>query len=151
MAIELTTADGPTIAGIRGELEAQDRLYTPFLVAVKNITVLTTGTPTDIATITLPVWCTRYRLSRDATSFIVAETASGTLGGSTFTVYNAANGSGSAASSAFSGPSAAAATGVITSTLIANVQTAPTLYVRQTANSANAGTVSIYLLIVPLL
>lgn len=124
----------------------------PFVISFKNVTVLTTGTPEDVASVALPAWCTRYRLASSGGHIVVAESASGTLAGATFNILDAAGGVGTTICGTFAGP---ASTSVVvlpaaTSTSIVP-STAGTLYLRQTANSANAGTVSVYLTLVPLL
>jgi len=124
----------------------------PFIVAFKNVTVLTTGTPADVASVALPAWCTRYRLASSGGHIVVAESASGTLAGASFNIMDAAEGVGTTICGTFAGPAstsvvvlpAAISTSIVPSTV-------GTLYLRQTANSANAGTVSVYLTLVPLL
>ena len=123
----------------------------PFIVAFKNVTALTTGAPTDIATVTLPSWCTRYSIASTG-SRLLAESTSGTLASASFTVRDAAAGAGNALTTAALGPASTNVT-VLVSGTVATVAplTASTLYLRQTANSGNAGVVSMYLLVTPLL
>lgn len=128
----------------------------PIVLSVKNVTVLTTGTPADIATITVPSWITRWKTLGSTSAVtgpgggtMVAETAAGTLAAASFTCFSAAGGSGNIILAATTGPTAAGGTtnfavGTATS------QTSTTLYIRQTANSANAGTLSFYMVILPL-
>lgn len=129
----------------------------PIILSVKNVTVLTSGAPADIASITLPSWLTRWSIPLGSignfTSRIIAETASGTLAGASFTCYTAASGGGSAVTANIFGPSAAALGGVINGITPATAAafTSNTIYIRQTANSANAGTVSFYLMLLPFL
>lgn len=131
---------------------------TPIILSAKNVTVLTSGAPADIASITLPSWLTRWSIPLGSvgnfTSRIIAETASGTLAGASFTCYTAASGGGSAVTTAITGPSAAALGSVINGinpNSVAASFTSNTIYIRQTANSANAGTVSFYLMLLPFL
>lgn len=123
----------------------------PFVLAFKNVTVLTTGTPEDVASVALPAWCTRYYVILTG-SRCIAESAAGTLAGATFSLRDAASGGGNSASSNFVGP---ASTSVMVSVTGTPATTAPhtsaTLYLNQTANSANAGTISVYAVIVPCL
>lgn len=130
----------------------------PIILSVKSVTVLTSGAPADIASITLPSWLTRWSIPLGSvgnfTSRIIAETASGTLAGASFTCYTAASGGGSAVTTATAGPAAAAlGSGIngINPTSVAAAFTSNTIYIRQTANSANAGTVSFYLMLLPFL
>lgn len=129
----------------------------PIIVSVKNIAVQTSGSAVDIATIVLPAWLTRYKLGVVGTSgvggglAIVGESMAGTLAGAAFVLSDAAGGVGTAYTLSLSGP---ASTGVSSTAGVQNptsVYTANTIYIRQTANSANAGVVSFYLLIMPLL
>lgn len=126
----------------------------PILLYVKSVTILTAGTPADIATITIPAGFTRYCTSpNNAASgglHVLAETASGTLNGASFTARDTASGAGTAMSSAATGPTAS---GLMTAASNANgnaVLTTGTIYINQTLNSANAGTCSFYILIVPI-
>ena len=145
-------------AGRVQQLIDADEVNKPFVVSFKNITVLTTGAPADIASVTLPSWLTRYRVASAGVHLLIAETASGTLADARFFLRNDANGAGSALTASMSGP--ASTTAMILPTAPATdpqtfqpigISTAGTLYLRQTANSANAGTVSVYLTLVPLL
>ena len=131
---------------------------TPIILSAKNVTVLTSGAPADIASITLPSWLTRWSIPLGSvgnfTSRVIAETASGTLAGASFTCYTAASGGGSAVTTATAGPTAAAlGSGIngINPTSVAAAFTSNAIYIRQTANSANAGTVSFYLMLLPFL
>ena len=70
---------------------------TPIILSAKNVTVLTSGAPADIASITVPSWVTRWMLvgsSVGATSRLIAESAAGSLSAATFVVLDAAGGSG---------------------------------------------------------
>ena len=123
----------------------------PFVIAFKNVTVLTAATPADIASVTLPAWCTRFRLAT-AGHMCVAESAAGTLAGAALTVQDTAAGAGAAISGAFAGNSGTNAIVLfVNSSTSVTPSTTGTIYLRQTANSANAGTISVYLTIVPLL
>lgn len=129
----------------------------PIVISAKNITVLTSGAPADIASITLPAWLTRYMpgvgtSTQTCWSRIIAETAGGTLGAGQFGVYSGAGGTGTlmTTSAATVLPSSAGATSPVQFTAGA-VFANNTIYIRQTANSANAGTISVYLVLVPFL
>ena len=140
-----------------GTITQGDPRVLPITLYVKNVTVLTTGAPADIATIPIPSGMTRFKFcgtsAAASTSNAVAETAAGTLAGASFTVYDAASGGGNQISTAFNGPSSATGAGQavpILSNLGTTAPSSSTLYIRQTANSANAGTVSFYITIYPL-
>jgi hypothetical protein len=123
----------------------------PFVIAFKNVTVLTTGTPADVASVALPAWCTRYYVILTG-SRCIAESAAGTLAGASFSLRDAASGGGNAASSAFNGPASASVMVSITGSPASGPpHTSATLYLNQGANSANAGTISVYAVIVPCL
>lgn len=140
-----------------GTITQGDPRVMPLTLYVKNVTVLTTGAPADIASITIPSGTTRFKFcgttAQASTSNVVAETAAGTLAGASFTVYDAASGGGTQISAAFNGPSTTTGAGQAVPILSNSSTTAPTsstLYIRQTANSANVGTVSFYITIYPL-
>jgi hypothetical protein len=124
----------------------------PFIISFKNVTVLTTGAPADVASVTLPSWCTRYRLAQSGVHLCIAESAAGTLAGASFVVRDTAGGGGNPISNTFAGP---ASTSVVVAPVNSGTSvlpsTAGTIYLHQSANSANAGTISVYLVIVPLL
>lgn len=123
----------------------------PFVIAFKNVTVLTTGTPDDVASVALPAWCTRYFVILTG-SRCLAESAAGTLAAASFTLRDAATGGGNAASSSFAGPASTSVMVNITGTAASSPPlTSSTLYLNQTSNSANAGTISVYAVIVPCL
>lgn len=136
--------------------------YSGILVlAAKNVTITTSaGGATDIATLTIPSYVTRYnQMCAQASGtgniycfFVYAENLAGTAGAATFDVRTAANGGG--ASLLTTTPAGPTATGAMTATrsptVLTTVQTATTLYIRQSADSANAGTLSFYLYIMPL-
>lgn len=141
-------------AGRVQQLIDADEVNKPFMLAFKNVTVLTTGAgvTVDVATITLPSWCTRYRFTFSGTSICVAESASGTLAGASFTIRDAATGGGNVMNTAFSGPASTSVVVQVTATSTSAVpSTAQTIYLTQTTNSANAGVISVYLMVMPLL
>lgn len=134
----------------------------PIVLSAKNITVLTSGAPADIASISLPSWLTRCSLlfatsSATSTSRVIAETAAGTLAGASIQLFGSAAGVNSLNSPQTLPASAGAAVGLWTTAIGGNIfgpSTAygnDTIYIRQTANSANAGTISVYLVLMPFL
>jgi hypothetical protein len=150
------SADITAFLGAANDTAAKEALglaeVQPFVIAFKNVTVLTTGAPADVASVALPAWCTRYRLAQSGIHLVIAESAAGTLAGASFGVRDAAGGGGNGISNAFAGP---ASTSVVVAPVNSSTSvlpsTAGTIYLNQTANSANAGTISVYLMIVPLL
>lgn len=134
----------------------------PMVLSAKNITVLTSGAPADIASISLPSWFTRGSLffsSGGATSSsrIIAETAAGTLAATAVGLFAGPSGA-SALATATTLPSIqGGSSGIFTTATGGNIfgpSTAygnNTIYIRQTANSANAGTISVYLVLMPFL
>jgi hypothetical protein len=124
----------------------------PIVVAFKNITVLTSGAPADIASVALPSWCTRWRLALVGTGFCEANSAAGTLAGASFQLRDGSNAGGTAIAAAFSGPSS---TSVVVTASAAGASTMPstqsTIYINQISNSANTGTISVYLVLLPCL
>lgn len=149
---EAGTANDVLMTPLRTKEAIVSRGLTPIVIAFKNITVLTTGAPADVASITLPSWLTRWRLAPSGMAFCEANTASGTLAGATFQIHAVANGAASAVSSNFLGPANTSSIVLVTAsgttTLPSNTTT---IYLRQTTNSANAGTVSVFLTLLPCL
>ncbi len=127
----------------------------PIIVYVKSVTMLTAGTPADIATITIPAGITRWAMCPGG-SFnggggkIFAETAAGTLAAGTVVCFDAAGGTGVTVSSSSAPPTGAALMTTLTGGSQTAFSTSSTIYIRQTGNSANAGTCSFYLIIYPI-
>ncbi len=146
--MQATTSEGMQ----KAVLDTSAAIAMPIVIAFKNVTVLTTGSPADVASITLPSWLTRWRALVGNVHVCVAESASGTLAGANFSAWTAANGGGNGVCSIFLGPSS---TSVIVAVSAASTgfvpQTASTIYLRQTTDSANAGVISVYLTIIPCL
>lgn len=140
-----------TIAQIRAMLG-----YTPIILSAKNVTVGTSGSPADIATITIPTGITRWGVLQTGANInhsrVIGETVAGSMGGATFQMFDTAGGAGVAVTSSFVGPAASGSAVTITGSNIAVLpsSSAQTIFIRQTADSANAGTVSFYLTIIPL-
>lgn len=120
-------------------------------VFVKNVTILTSGgLNTDIATITLPAGITRWHIPTVGKQFYaVAETAAGTLAGGMIALYDAPNAGGIQWVTPITLPSAAGVA-VVGDSGGNSPSTSTVLYLHQTANSANAGTVSFYITIYPI-
>lgn len=127
---------------------------TPIILRVKNVTVLTSGAPADIASISVPAWVTRWALRGTgfgAHSALYAEGGSGNFSAASFTVYDGANGSGNAISGTVAGGATAERMTAVAANTNAPLSTSNTIYIRQTANSANAATASFYLVVFPFL
>jgi hypothetical protein len=121
---------------------------------VTGITVLTAGSPADIATIAVPSWITRWCAPTTAAFgnvLVYASAASGTLAGASFTFQSASGGGGTALNAGLPGPAAVNQVNAAGTTNANLTFTSSTIYVRQTANSANAGTCSFYIEITPIL
>lgn len=113
------------------------------------LTVLTAGSPADLGSLTLPAWLTRYMCKAVGSTFrLYADTAAGTLGGATFIVRTAAAGGGTSMVATANGPTAAA--GIVIANGLGVAGTGASVYFRQTANSANAGTITFSLEVVPI-
>lgn len=133
-------------------LDTSGPLALPFVVAFKDVTVLTTGSPSDVASISLPSWLTRWRFAPSGSAICMAESASGTLAGASFIIQSASGGGGAALNTAFAGPASTSVVVLPTAASTGNVPTTTsTIYLRQTADSANTGVISVYLTIIPCL
>lgn len=123
-------------------------------LSAKNITLLTTGTPADLTSITVPASVTRYRIvgttAVNAFHCIVTETQAGTPAAGLCQAQTAASGGGTTIM-ASQAPSAGANTiATWPSSSASALLTNSTIYIRQTANSANTATLSFYIMIQPL-
>jgi hypothetical protein len=126
----------------------------PMILVVKNVTVLTAGVPADVATISVPAEVVRFGTAMGSNTSsgsvaAVAETASGTLASASFTLFDGAGGTGNTLYGPVVG---AASAGAMTrgSASVNILSSSSTIYIRQTVNSANAGTISFYITIMPL-
>lgn len=139
------------VAALDAKLVTAANINPMYVVSFKDITVLTSGTPADIASVTLPTWLTRWRIFYIG-NYCIGETAAGTLAAANFTLRDAAAGAGNAQAASFAGPASAGTSVGITNTgPTSTLSNGTTLYLRQTANSANAGTISVYLIVMPYL
>lgn len=132
-------------------------IVTPVIVFQKNVAVQTTGSAADIGTITVPSSITRWsniigNPATAGTGAIVCETASGTIAASVFQLFDGPGGTGNQITTSAQVTTLTAA-GTKTVTISQNgtiLSTSSTIYIHQTTNSANAGTVSFYVTICPL-
>src|SRR5208283_494678 len=108
------------------------------------------ATPANLATIVLPTGITRYFIPAASSIQCYAETAAGTLAAGTIQLRTVTGGGGAQIGSTITPPTAA---NLMTTTAGSDTAplTATTIYLYQTGNSANAGTVSIYIKLVPIL
>lgn len=128
--------------------------YPVIVLSVKNVTVLTAGAPADIASISVPSWVTRWTLRGSgfgAISAIYSESGSGDFSAASFTCYDAAGGAGNAITTSTVGPATAQRLSNFSASGTIPLLTSNTIYIRQTANSANAATASFYLVVFPFL
>jgi len=146
----------PTSKGGTG-ISASNAAY-PITLYVKSVTVLTAGSPADIATITIPAGITRWAIvsfaDASANSFLAGgsgayiETSSGAFASAAFIARTAAGGGGTSLGEADLDDVEGQFERWLGDTVI--VSASSSIYIRQTANSANAGTVSFYITIYPL-
>lgn len=126
----------------------------PITIFVKNVTVLTAGTPADAVSIPIPAGVTRFRFgvgaAANTSSGMIAETASGTLAGAAFTIRDTASGAGTALSTSVNAPATVGTYVAFSGTSGAVVSSASTLYLNQTSSSAFAGTLSFYITLYPI-
>lgn len=114
-----------------------------FTVALRSVTVGTSGSPVDRANVALPTGITRWR---PVSVTIRAVTAAGTLALGTIGVYTQAAAAGTTIVTAAALTTLTVANVFVVST-VAAVTTGITdtnVYVRQTVNSANAGTIDVF-------
>lgn len=131
----------------------------PITLYVKDVAVLTSGAPADIATITLPAGITRAAIyaavdeasvTKTLGSAGIVETASGSLAAAAIYLFDGPAGTGNNVGSfEYSlGTAGSAATPTFGAT--SPVVISGPIYVNQQEVSANAGTVSFYITIYPL-
>lgn len=127
----------------------------PVLVKSGVLNVLTAGAPADIGTISIPAWVTRWAMGTAAPgspSRVLAITAAGTLAAGAITLRDTPAGGGSAFSASVILPASSTNCTPIGQSGAATYQTNVfTVHVNQTTNSANAGTIQIWLWLWPLL
>lgn len=132
-----------------------------YVVAIKSVPLLTSGSPADIAgPIAIPAGVTRWRIGVPSANGIIvlAESAAGTAVATTIGVYDTAGGSGPASliNNGTQTLSTLSASGTISAiisggnTTSAGYSTGKQFYIRQTVNSANACTASFYVWIYPM-
>lgn len=120
--------------------------YIPPAAKSAVLTVLTSTSPGDLGSIAIPANITRYIIRKIA---VVAKTAAGTLALATVDLRTVAAGGGSSVLSGATALVAASAAGKVVDlssvSVITDALTASTLFVRQTVDSANAGTIIVSL------
>ena len=128
-----------------------------FYASVKNLSLTTNSSPIDLGSITLPPGLTRWIpfLSRSDTALSVAvsESASGSLAAGSIQLFSNSGGAGTSLSSAtaLTNLTAASKTTIIT-TGVAGIapQAGNKIFVRQTVNSGNSGSISVYIFVMPI-
>lgn len=135
----------------------------PFVVAIKNVTLRTTGAPADIGSVVLPAWLTRFIAAPDSSpnqnwcwNWVIKETgATTTIGNAgTFGVFTGPNGSGDIVTfdDYISFPTTAGGKIPLYPQYPAFLHSGvSTLYLHQTGNSTVASTISMYLVLIPFL
>lgn len=127
---------------------AQATPYGTQAVRISNVTLGTTGSPADLVTVT--VGLSRYIVTA---VYVESNTAAATLAAATIDIRTATAGGGASAlnaATALTGLTAANKAQSVTVAALGNVLTASTLTLRQTVDSANAGTVSLVIVVIPL-
>ncbi len=140
-------------------------IVSPILVLrAKNVAVLTAGAPADLVTIAVPDWVTRWTPVRSTTTagtaslafIMVIQESGGLITAGQYGAFDAAGGAGLQLSSLTTNgfPGAinyiGGAAGQVSSGA-SQGSASRTIVLRQTANAANAGSVSFYVSIVPLI
>lgn len=127
---------------------AQATPYGTQAVRISNVTLGTTGSPADLVTVT--VGLSRYIVTA---VYVESNTAAATLAAATIDLRTATAGGGASvlnAATALTGLTTANKAQSIAVAALGNVLTASTLTLRQTVDSANAGTVSLVIVVIPL-
>ncbi len=121
-----------------------DSLSRNFTVSLRGVTVGTSGSAADRASVALPVGITRWRLLR---TIIRVVTASGTLALGTVGIYTQAAAGGTTIVTAAALVTLTATNKVVDSTIAAITDgiTDTNVFVRQTIDSANAGTIDVFI------
>jgi hypothetical protein len=140
-----------------------DDALSPKALKLTAATVLTSGAPADIGSITVPNWITRFTLDgggggpiQSPCVFVVSTTGSGDLSSATFVIRDGPNGTGQELSNSLPAPSSTSAGTYSSSYYTMNpygsvvISTSSTIYVNQTTNSANPGAVSVFVILLPL-
>ena len=119
-------------------------------LAFKTVAIQTSGSAQDLCFINIPAGITRFRVAGGSTALgncVIGESAAN-LSGAAFTLFTAASGGGTQVSSTgFLGPNGAVAVNITATSSTSVISGATTIYIRQTANSANTGNASFYLTI----
>jgi hypothetical protein len=120
----------------------------PIVVYVKSVPVLTSGSPADIASITIPSAILRWCITPASGSIITASRSGGDASAGTFQIFDTAGGAGKQMGATQAFPSAinkiTAGTGSST-----DFSTGTTIYIRQISNSASSATESFYITLTP--
>lgn len=129
-------------------LSAAATPYGTQAVRISNVTLGTSGSPADLTSVV--VGLSRYIVTA---VYVESNSAAATLAAATIDVRTAAAGAGASvlnAATALTGLTAADKAQSVAVAALGNVQTATSLYLRQTVDSANAGVVSLVIVVIPL-
>lgn len=117
-------------------------------VRISNVTLSTSASPVDLTSVVIGL--SRYIVTA---VYVESNSAAGTLAAATIDIRTAAAGGGASvvnAATALTGLTAADKAQSVAVAALGNVLTASSLYLRQTVDSANAGVVSVVIVVVPL-
>lgn len=117
------------------------------IVLLGSIAIGTSGSPADLGSLAVPN-LPRWKPGR---MWVVAKTAAGTLAASVLVLRTAAAGGGTALTAALTTTALTAADKFqdFTAAALTDIQTAASVFVRQTTNSANAGVADVYVELLP--
>ena len=153
-SVQAVTVSPPLTGSTTGTLATSYKIWSPLIVAIKSMTVVTSGAAVDIGSITIPPGITRWTVenstSTNGLSGIIAETAAGTLAGGAFAFWTGPGGTGTRIWNNASGPSAAGVKVGLIEYATNALFTSSKIYVNQAGNSANTGTLSAYFVILPM-
>lgn len=141
----LIESDNIIVAGTVSNLSSTSTVDSLIHIKIIGATIGASGSPADRTSVALPAWVTKYTVEAVRAR---AVTAAGTLALATIDVRTASGGGGASllsAATALSALSAADTVQSITPATFASVATASTIYLRQTVDSGNAGTIDLEL------
>lgn len=140
--LTLTLAGSTTLTLIGNASVYPSRQFT---LVMRNVALNTVGSPTDLASVGVPAGVTTWRIVRIS---VASVTAAGTLAATVLQFFSQAAGAGVALSTAatYNGLTGAGRVQTLQSASTSvDVSTDLNAFVRQTTDSANAGTVDIFL------
>jgi hypothetical protein len=129
---------------------------TPISKTITGIAVLTSGSPSDLASFTVPSSFGDFRVfaisaaGNPSGAYIWVESLSGTLGAATFEIRTGASGGGTLIGSRVSGPTALNQLLSFTNANPPKITAGSTIYIRQLTNSANSGNIEFGCILMPI-